>query len=155
MKKLMLALFTFVVFSQAHALTLADCERYSDEDIARLFMDSIALGGQTGTANLSCLNSAKSLDVSSVGEELSEAEVSIVNANTDYRIVSMEAPSEQNMYRPVVHYVVRLSTGKNVSGQFAFKRHRTFINPESINRRKCASIVSQPTLFFMLNNCRN
>jgi hypothetical protein len=154
MKKIILATFSLLLFSQAHALTLEDCAKYSDAEIAKIFMDSIALGGQTATGNPQCLKAARALDVSTMNEELWEANIISVESENDARITRIDPESEENMYSPVVHFVVRKSNGTQVSGDFSFSRHTSFMDPSSINTLKCASISNPPAMWFMLKGCK-
>ncbi len=155
MKKIVIALLTLVAVSQAQALSIEDCQKYSDETVAKMLLDSVALGAQTGSNNAHCEARAQSLDVAIVGDNLLETSNFLVGSTHDYAITKIERPSEENLFRAVVHYKFRTLNNQQISGEFSFKRHTNFIRKENIARLKCASISNPPSQFFMLSQCRN
>lgn len=153
MKNILFALIAMIMASEAHALTLDDCNRYSTAQIAGRLLHSIALGAQTGTGNRSCIKQAQNLDVSLVSEEFYEARFTYINDKKDYTLVSVEEPSELNHYRPTAKYTAITPNGKRVEGSFKFRRHEYFLDPSSIIEDKCASITTPPDTYLVLKSC--
>lgn len=150
MKKLITAIILVLMSQQSLALTLQECQRYSEEEIVNRLMYAIALGAQSGTGNEACRKTAETLNVKTVKEDLAQAPaVEVVS----YKFKGFGEASEATLYNQVAYYEAQTADGKVIQGSFTYRRHENFIDPTSINTKKCASVQRPPSPFFILSRC--
>ena len=132
----------------AHALTLNDCQKLSDSEVAKQYLTAIRLGAIGSYGSHTCLKEARNLEVQVVSEEYeNEPKIRLKQEDT-VRLVNVV-----NSGRKYTAIYEVSASGKIHRGEFKFMRAMDLIDEDTINTFKCGSIYTEPTVNFIDNRC--